>query len=322
MVLNQSHNGRAAGASVEDRLGLNIPYEWWPSAAALKGLEAAGFGWVQIAAPPVEMLADPRHCVRHAAALRRVLEVTSLRVVVHGPTNLKLCTAQHYRAFEGLLEYTDTIGASHLVYHALDFSRRGPDSDQEERSLRRLARTAEACGLTVCLENLCPVYHGRSSVCHDPLSVRDLVARLDSRAYGMLLDVGHANVVSGFMGTETAALVEPVLDAVRLFHVHDNFGARLGGESRPGIDPLQLDLHLAPGDGNVPWEQLRRALGEHAAPLMMEIHPAHRSAPSDLRDAAISALTGRAPDRHGAEAPNQLPPERAVPAAHRAAKAA
>ena len=83
--------------------------------------------------------------------------------------------------------------------------------------------------ITICFENLCPVYPGRSSVCHDPLSVRDLLRRVDSPAVGMLLDIGHAHVVAGFMGVETSTLVEPVLGSVRLFHVHDNFGARLRG---------------------------------------------------------------------------------------------
>jgi sugar phosphate isomerase/epimerase len=279
--------------ALQDRLGLNIPYEWWPAAATLKGLEATGFGWVQVAAPPVEMLADPRHGVRHASALRQALDVTSLQVVVHGPTNLQLGSALHYRAFESLLEYTHHVGGSLVVYHALDFARRGMEAADEEHALRRLARTAEVLGLTVCLENLCPVYPGRSSVCHDPLSVRDLVRRLDSSAYAMLLDVGHANVVAGYMGVETAMLVEPVLDTVRLFHVHDNLGARIAGEGGPTIDPLQLDLHLPPGGGNVPWDQLRTALLEHDAPLMMEVHPAHRSAPSGLWEAAVSAIGGK-----------------------------
>ncbi|MGH2978356.1 MAG: TIM barrel protein [Solirubrobacterales bacterium] len=247
--------------SLDPRLGLNVPYEWWPSAAALKAIEAAGFAWVQVAAPPVEMLADPRHAIRHAVALRRSLEVTDLRIVVHGPTSLKLGSALHYRAFEGLLEYSHTIGAEMLVYHALDFDRRGSESGEEERALRRLALTAEVLRLRVCLENLCPVYPGRSSVCHDPLSVRDLVQRLDSPAYGMLLDVGHAHVVAGFMGVETQTLVEPVLDVVRQFHL------------------------------TLPWDEVSGSLLMHEAPLMMEIHPAHRSVPSALWEAAVTALT-------------------------------
>lgn len=283
---------RGSVAALEARLGLNIPYEWWPAAATLKGLEASGFGWVQVAAPPVVMLADPRHGARHAAALRQALEVTSLRVVVHGPTDLQLGSALHYRAFESLLEYTHHVGATHVVYHALDFARRGSESAEEERALRRLALSAEALRLTICLENLCPVYPGRSTVCHDPLSVRDLVRRLDSPAFGMLLDVGHANVVAGYMGVEIATLIEPVLEAVSLFHVHDNLGARFHGEGGPMVDPLQLDLHLPPGGGNVPWDQLRAALISHEAPLMMEIHPAHRSVPSALWEAAMSVIGG------------------------------
>jgi sugar phosphate isomerase/epimerase len=275
---------------LDARLGLNVPYEWWPGAAVLKGIEAAGFGWVQVPAPPVEMLADPRHAVRHATALRRSLEVTDLDIVVHGPTNLQLGSALHYRAFEGLLEYAHHIGSELLVYHALDFDRRGAESAAEEAALRRLSHAAEALGVRVCLENLCPVYPGRSSVCHDPLSVRDLVKRLDTPAYAMLLDVGHANVVAGFMGVETLALVEPVLDVVRLFHIHDNLGARLAGEGSPSVDPLQLDLHLPPGSGTIPWDQMSAALVGHDAPLMMEIHPAHRPGSSSLWEAAVTAF--------------------------------
>src|SRR5206468_12738674 len=113
----------ASRMRLERRIGLNIPYEWWPGAATLKAIEAAGFRWVQVAAPPTEMLADPRHGVRHAAALRRSLEVTELCTVVHAPTSLQLGNALHDRAFEGLLEYARHIDADYVVYHALDFPR-------------------------------------------------------------------------------------------------------------------------------------------------------------------------------------------------------
>src|SRR3954468_3607483 len=279
---------------LDHRLGLNVPYEWWPGGATLKAIEAAGFRWVQIATPPVEMLGDPRHGVRHATALRRSLEVTELCTVVHGPTSLRVGNALHDRAFEGLLEYAQLIGSRHVVYHALDYPRRGSETAAEERALRRLAVAAEAMRITVCVETLCPVYPGRSSVCHDPLSVRDLLRRVDSPAFGMLLDVGHANVVAGFMGVETSTLIEPILDTVSLFHVHDNLGARLRSrEINASVDPLQLDLHLPPGAGNVPWEAIAPMLLAHDAPLMMEIHPAHRPSPTTLWDLGISLVGGR-----------------------------
>src|SRR5919197_3965345 len=129
----------ASRMRLEHRIGLNIPYEWWPGAATLKAIEAAGFRWVQVATPPVEMLAAPRHGVRHATALRRSLEVTELCTVVHGPTSLQVGNALHDRAFEGLLEYAQLIDASFVVYHALDYPRRGRETAAEEQALRRLA---------------------------------------------------------------------------------------------------------------------------------------------------------------------------------------
>jgi sugar phosphate isomerase/epimerase len=290
----ESLDVRDARRRLDHRLGLNVPYEWWPAAPTLKAIEAAGFRWVQVATPPVEMLADPRHRVRHGTALQRSLEVTELCCVVHGPTSLRVGSALHDRAFEGLLDYAQQIGSRHVVYHGLDYPRRGSESAAEEKALRRLAVSAEAMRITICFENLCPVYPGRSSVCHDPLSVRDLIRRVDSPAVGMLLDIGHANVVAGYMGVDMRTLVEPVLGCVRLFHVHDNFGARLRGMGdSPSVDPIQLDLHLPPGAGTVPWATLGPMLLEHEAALVMEIHPAHRPSPTTLHDLAMSLLGGR-----------------------------
>jgi sugar phosphate isomerase/epimerase len=278
---------------LEHRIGLNIPYEWFAGPAMLKAIEAAGFRWVQVAAPPVEMLADPRYGVRHAVALRRSLEVTELSTVVHGPTNLRLGSLVHDRAFEALLEYAEQIGSRHVVYHALDFPRRGVESLREENALRRFALAADAMRISICVENLCPTYPGRSSVCHDPLFVRDLVRRVGSPAVRMLFDVGHANVVAGLMGVELLTLIEPVLADVHLFHVHDNLGARLKGEGGPSFDPLRLDLHLPPGSGSIPWDRLGPTLLEHDGPLMMEIHPAHRPGATTLWEIGLSVLGGR-----------------------------
>jgi sugar phosphate isomerase/epimerase len=69
---------------------------------------------------------------------------------------------------------------------------------------------------------------------------------------------------------------------VILFHVHDNFGARPEAPRAGGIEPVRLDLHLAPGAGSVPWEMLAPVLSAHSAPLALEIHPSKRPAPSTL----------------------------------------
>jgi len=271
---------------------LNVPYEWWPRAATLKAIEAAGLRWVQVASPPTEMLADPRHVVRHGQALRKALEVTELRLVVHGPTNLKLGSPLHNRAGEGLIEYAHQLGSSHVVYHPLDVRRRGPDTEAEQRSLERLARWAEALGVVLCLENLCPVYPGPPNVGHDPEAVRKLVLACDSPSVRMLFDLGHANVVADREGTGVVQLLQQVKDVVALFHVHDNLGARRRGGGGFAFDPLRLDLHLPPGAGTLDWAKVAPMLVAHDAPLLMEIHPSHRPAAATLRDSLSSVMVG------------------------------
>jgi sugar phosphate isomerase/epimerase len=293
---NSQDASAKARKQLRDRLGLNVPYEWWPRAATLKAIEAAGFRWVQVASPPIEMLADPRRVVQHGRPLRRALEVTRLGVVVHGPTNLRLGTSLHNRAGEGLLEYARELGATYVVYHALDIRKRGPETEAEERALRLLARWAETLGLVLCLENLCPVYPAGSSICHDPQEVCALVTRLESESVRMLLDLGHAHVVADREDFDLAGFVSPVLDSVALFHIHDNLGARRRDAGPPSLDPLRLDLHLAPGGGTLPWASLAMALTKHSAPLMLEIHPSHRPSATALMEATEAALlAGPAP---------------------------
>ncbi len=63
-----SRNIRGPGRTFEsmtprdptDRLGLSIPYDWWPAAPILKEIEAAGFSFVQVPSPPPTVLEQPK----------------------------------------------------------------------------------------------------------------------------------------------------------------------------------------------------------------------------------------------------------------------
>jgi sugar phosphate isomerase/epimerase len=189
-----------------------------------------------------------------------------------------------------MVEYAHEIGASHVAYHALDFRKPGPETEAEERALRVLARWAETLGVVLCLENLCPVYPSGSSICHDPEAVCALVERLDSPVVKMLLDIGHAHVVADREGFDLTGFVSTVLDSVGLFHIHDNLGARRRDTGGPALDPLRLDLHLAPGGGTLPWAALAKTLTTHAAPLVLEVHPSHRPSATALREATEAVL--------------------------------
>ena len=197
----------------------------------------------------------------------------------------------------GLLRYAALAGAELVVYHGLNFTPRRSlplrDLDRawlEERSLERFAELAQDLEVVLAIENLAPVYPERARLSHDPQAVHDLVVRLDSPWMRTCLDLGHAHITADRAGVELREVVEPLLEPVALFHVHDNLGARSRGECLPGIDPLRLDLHLAPGAGTVPWERVSDLLLAHGAPLLLEVHPPHRPEPLSLVRVTVALL--------------------------------
>jgi sugar phosphate isomerase/epimerase len=280
-------------SGIAPRLGLNVPYEWWPAAPLLKQIEAAGFAWTQIPSPPPSVLRDARQLRRHASALKAALATSELRLALHAPTSLRAGERSADRAFGGLLDYAAASGADRVVYHAAAYLDEPASADlllAETRSLARLAGRAEALGVQIALENLAPVYPGPDLLSFSPMLLRTVANRLGSPAIGLCLDLGHLNVVAGLRHTDPVALAESVLDRTIIFHLHDNLGARRGLEATPELDPLRLDLHLEPGRGSVPWRRLAPILAEHPAPLMLEIHPAHRRSAAYLHRRALRVL--------------------------------
>ncbi len=276
-----------------ERLGLSIPYDWWPAAPIVKEIEAAGFRFVQVPSPPPSVLVSPRDATRHAAALSEALGTAGLEPVLHGPGSVRAGTRDGDLALEGLISYAPEVGASRVVYHAANLPDEPASEDPrlaETRSLAALASRAERLGVIIALENLAPVYPVPDALSFTPLILRTMAKRISSPAVGLCLDVGHANIVARLRRTDPLELIEPALDRVVLFHLHDNLGARRGDPGSPEIDPLRLDLHLPPGRGNVPWERLAPLFGRKAtAPLMLEVHPPRPSA-AHLFEAAVEAL--------------------------------
>jgi hypothetical protein len=104
---------------MHERLGLNIHRDAWPTPIVLAAHAAAGFGWVQVHTPSRAMLADRRHGLRHARALREALTDSGLRLVLHAPDDLSAGSAEHDRAFEGLIDYAAEACAELVAYHGL-----------------------------------------------------------------------------------------------------------------------------------------------------------------------------------------------------------
>ena len=85
----------------KERLGLSVPYDWWPAAPLLKEIEAAGFRYVQVPSPPPSVLTVPREATRHAAALSEALATSDLRLILHGPGSVRAGTRDGDSALAG-----------------------------------------------------------------------------------------------------------------------------------------------------------------------------------------------------------------------------
>ncbi len=281
------------------RLGISVPYEWWASAALLKSYEAAGFDWIQLHSPPASVLSDPRQAHRHAAGVDDALRNTNLRAVIHAPGSLRLGTIATDRAMEGLLSYAYEIGAEQIVYHAMALPQSLKNQragESEAYALARIAPVAERLGVTIAIENLAPLYPGAEPASASPMALRCIVQRLDSPRIALCLDVGHAHVIADSRHTTVELLCEPVLDAVSVIHVHDNFGARRSPHGAElGVDPLRLDLHLPPGRGTLPWHLIGPMLRRHRAPLLLEVHLPYRPRAAELASSTTALLRGRPP---------------------------
>jgi sugar phosphate isomerase/epimerase len=275
------------------RLGLSIPYDWWPAAPILKEIEAAGFRYVQVPSPPPSVLTLPREATRHAAALSETLGTSGLKLVLHGPGSVRAGTRDGDNAIAGLISYAAEVDASHVVYHAANLADQPASEDHrlaETRSLAALATRAERMGVIIALENLAPVYPGPDLLSFTPLTLRTMAKRISSPAVGLCIDVGHANIVAQMRRTDPLELIEPALDRAVLFHLHDNLGARRGDPGSPEIDPLRLDLHLPPGRGTVPWDRLAPLFARKgAAPLLLEVHPPRPSA-KNIHEEAVRVV--------------------------------
>lgn len=230
----------------------------------------------------------------HAGATRDSFETTELETVLHAPPGLRAGSRSGDRAMAGLLDYAAELAARFVVYHALALPNASTSESQlqaECRSLKVFARYARSVGTTIAIENLAPIFTGPEPVSASPMALRGLVHKLNCDGIGICLDLGHANIIAELRRTDLRRLVEPVLDQVIVFHAHDNLGARRSPLTHfRGIDPLRLDLHLAPGDGTLPWEAVSDLVRSNSAPVILEIHPPHRPRAADIFDAAQLSL--------------------------------
>lgn len=141
------------------------------------------------------------------------------------------------------------LGGPAVVVHPAPHVPEGRTISDDERaaraqalrqSMQDFAAFGDELGVTYLIENITP------SHCfgHDAPGLARMIREIDHPRVRMCFDTGHANVSGGIL-----SMFPPCADMVTYLHINDNLGDR--------------DSHLIPGDGSVPWNDLR----EHMAAL-------------------------------------------------------
>lgn len=202
-------------------------------------------------------------------AAKAALEGHTGRLGIHGPFEgldmdnkdpelRPLITARFLKA----LEAADRVGAQQMVLHS-PYTRwyqwnRLNKPNYDETKLARVhdimtpvVKAAEKKGITLVIENILDV---------DPASRRIMVDSFGSPAIALSIDTGHAHLARRMSGAPPVDyFVRDAGDQLQHVHLQDLDG--------------HADRHWAPGEGEIHWTEVFRALSEcQSAPhLVLEL---------------------------------------------------
>lgn len=213
------------------------------------------------------------------ARLRGVWESlldADLAYTVHAPIELNLMQPAgadlHRDVLLASIRFAGEIGARAVVCHAGQRAwtrdARISFKDQlaaERYALREAGDVAGDLGVSVAVENYYPDQTVLSGAVYDysvwPSGLAAQVFEVDHPSVGICLDIGHAALAANAFGFDLVEECAAAAPLVRHLHLHDNLG-----RTDLDVDPVCYgnpvygvgDLHLPPGSGAIPLEDLFR----------------------------------------------------------------
>lgn len=242
--------------------------------ADLESAKLAGADFVEIMPHELGLILGGKLDASRLRAVRELLVEAELSYTVHAPLEINLMDpivpGLHRDVLDASIRFAGAIGAKIVVCHAgqrvasrdARYSFRD-QLDAERSALREAGETAAEIGVTIAVENYYPELPIVLGTVYDysvwPSELAEQIVSVDHPAVGLCLDVGHAALAAnafGFDYVEECAAVAPL---VRHLHLHDNMEKpNLTGEPPVSEHPVYGlgDLHLPPGRGTIPLEEL------------------------------------------------------------------
>jgi sugar phosphate isomerase/epimerase len=261
-------------------VGINLPRLFLGGVSALaddlEALKIAGPDFAEVWPDHLGVILGGKLDAERAQPVRELLLKTDLAYTVHAPLEVNLMDLTAHDVQRDVLEasiwFANSIGADVVVCHAgqrvgardARYSLR-EQLAAEQSALREAGDLAGELGVTIAVENYYPELPIVRGVVYDysvwPSQLAEQVSAVDHLAVGLCLDVGHAALAAsafGFDYFEECAAVAPL---VRHIHLHDNLmRTNVMGEPPVSEHPVYGlgDLHLPPGRGTIPLEELFR----------------------------------------------------------------
>src|SRR5919107_1854171 len=141
--------------------------------------------------------------------------------------------------------------------------------------------TAGELGITIAVENYYPELPLVRGAVYDysvwPSELAEQIALVDHPAVGLCLDLGHAALAANVFDFDYFEECDAAAPLVRHVHLHDNLmKTNLLGEPPVSEHPVYGlgDLHLPPGKGAIPLEDLfRRVTFPESPSCCVELSP-------------------------------------------------
>jgi sugar phosphate isomerase/epimerase len=274
---------------------------------ALKGAEP---DFVEVWPQNLGLILGGRLDTHRLRAVGELLLEAELAYTVHAPLEVNLMDLTSHGlqrdALDASLRFAEGIGAGVVVCHAgqrvgardARYSM-GDQLSAERSALREAGDLAGELGVTIALENYYPEQPILRGAVYDysvwPSQLAEQISAVDHPAVGICLDVGHAALAAGFFGFDLVEECAAIAPLVRHVHLHDNLQkTNLTGEPQASEHTVYGlgDLHLPPGRGTIPLEDLLRRIEFPENPsCCVELSPEHfTSVPEALHAARKISL--------------------------------
>jgi sugar phosphate isomerase/epimerase len=244
----------------------------------LELLEGAGPDFVEVWPQNLGIILGGRLDTNRLRAAGERLLGADLAYTVHAPleVNLMDLTSPGLQrdVLDASLRFAKVIGAEVVVCHAgqrlgARDARHSMEAQlsAERSALREAGDLAGELGVTIAVENYYPERPILRGAVYDysvwPSRLAEQISAVDHPAVGICLDVGHAALAAGFFGFDFIEECSAIAPLVRHVHLHDNLQkTNLTGE--PPVSEHTVyglgDLHLPPGRGTIPLEDLFRRM--------------------------------------------------------------